>query len=100
MNAKVMKEMLGGNSVQVKLVEVGEIGQGLSKTIPLDTPIKMIVVSVNSSSSDYVAAPFMKSGYVYHQSANILGVQITDSKITLYNNIVGSFHDVQMLLFH
>lgn len=100
MDAKVMKEMLEGNSVQVKLVEVGEIGHALSKTIPLDTPIKMIVVSVDTYASGHVAATFMKTGYLYLQSSNILYVEITDSKITLTNNIIDSFHDVQVLLFH
>lgn len=100
MNAKVIKEMLEGNSVQVKLVEVGEIGHALSKTIPLDAPIKMIVVSVDTFAMGHAAATFMKSGYLFLQSSNILYVAITDSEITLTNNINDSFNDVQVLLFY
>lgn len=100
MDAKVMKEMLEGNSVQVKSVEVGDMNPNSPKTIPLDAPIKMIVVngSLDSDKSEYSTTTLIKSGYFYLQNANRMYISITDSEITL--NGLNFWFDVQVLLFY
>lgn len=101
MDAKVMKEMLEGTVLQVTTVEIGELEQGINKVIPLNAPVKMIVVSgslYSSLSTEYVAETFVQSGYFYIQSANRMVVSITEHDITL--NCLTNWYGIQVLLFY
>ena len=101
MDAKVMKEMLEGTALQVTTVEIGELEQGINQVIPLNAPVKMIVVSGSlypSLSTEYVAETFVQSGYFYTQSANRMLVSITEHDITL--NCLTNWYGVQVLLFY
>lgn len=78
MDAKVMKEMLEGTALQVTTVEIGELEQGINKVIPLNAPVKMIVVSGSlypSLSTEYVAETFVQSGYFLYSKRKSDGCQ-------------------------
>lgn len=100
MDAKVMKEMLEGTALQVTTVEIGELGQGISKVIPLNAPVKMIVVSgsLHSSLTNYDAQTFVQTGYFHLQNASRMYVEITKHDITL--NCLANFYGIQVLLFY
>ena len=101
MDAKVMKEMLEGTAPQVTTVEIGELEQGINEVIPLNAPVKMIVVSGSlypSLSTEYVAETFVQSGYFYTQNANRMIVSITEHDITL--NCLTNWYGIQVLLFY
>lgn len=101
MDAKVMKEMLEGTALQVTTVEIGELNPRQQKSIPLNTRVKMIVVSGSlypSSSAEYDAQIFVRTGYFYLQNANRMYVKITDTEITLQSN--SNWYGIQVLLFH
>lgn len=99
MDAKVMKE-LEGTALQVTTVEIGELDTGISQVIPLNAPVKMIVVSgsLYSSLTEYDAQTFVQSGYFYLQNANQMCVEITEHDITLL--CLTNWYGVQVLLFH
>lgn len=100
MDAKVMKEMLEGTALQVTTVEIGDLNVQQQKSIPLNAPVKMIVVSgsLDSSLSAYDAQIFVRTGYFYLQNANRMYVEITDTETTLQSN--SNWYGIQVLLFH
>lgn len=95
-----MKEMLEGTALQVTTVEIGELNTNNQELIPLNAPVKMVVVSgsLQPSLTEYDAQTFVQTGYFYLQNANRMLVTITDTGVTL--DCFTNWYGIQVLLFH